>query len=193
MVPAGQQFYLHLYFRCVLEMTWQLVFEKHSRIECFHTFDWFDIQSSFLSFFSSFEKNKASLSWREAAIDFYLEAEVKGSLARSPRLNVYWPVICHMVCIFKCARMSWDHLRAASFSGWAEIESRPVFVLRGLGAFLMLAARLCTFQMFCAAYWISLVFSLLSEQIQHTDQHPFQMLSFFLFKVLMNNYSCELR
>lgn len=65
----------------------------------------------------SFEKKWVSLFWCEAAIDFYLEAEVKGSLARSARLNVYWPVICHMVCIFKCARMSWDHLKAASFSG----------------------------------------------------------------------------
>lgn len=81
-----------------LEMTWQLVFEKHSSIECFHTFDCFDIQSSFLYFFFfSFGKRWASLSWREVAIDFDLEAKVKGSLAR---LNVYWPGICHMVCIF---------------------------------------------------------------------------------------------
>lgn len=148
----------------------------------------FRAPSFFFIFFFSFEKRWASLSWCEVAIDFYLEAEVKGSLARSARLNVYWPVICHMVCIFKCARVSWDHLRAASFSGWAEIESRPVFILRGPCAFLMQAARSCMFQAFCSAYWISLAFSLLSEQIQHTDQHPFQMLRlyfcfcFFIFR-----------
>lgn len=46
-MPAGQQFFLHLDFCGVLEMTWQLVFEKHSSVKCFHAFDCFDIQSSF--------------------------------------------------------------------------------------------------------------------------------------------------
>lgn len=113
---------------------------KHLTFSCLWLFWYSEHLRFFLFFFFSFEKRWASLSWCEAAIDFYLKAEVKGSLARSARLNVYWPVICHMVCIFKCARMSWDHLRAASFSGWAEIESRPIFVLRDSGAFLMPAA-----------------------------------------------------
>lgn len=134
MVLAGQQFFLHLDFCGDLEMTWQLVFEKHSSVKCFHAFDCFAIQSSFpfsFLFFFSFEQRWVSSYWCEAAIDFYLEAEVKGALTRSSRLNVYWPIICDMVCIFKCVGMSWDHWRAASFSGWAEIEPRPVAVFGG--------------------------------------------------------------
>lgn len=123
-----------------------LCFEKHSSVKCFHAFDCFDIQRSFpfFFFFSSFEQRWVSSCRREAAIDFYLAAEVKGSLTTSSRLNVYWPIICDMVCIFKRVRMSWDHRRAASFSGGAEIEPRPVVVFGGfvcvsnarLGAFV---------------------------------------------------------
>lgn len=145
--------------------------------------------ASWFFFFFSFEKRWAALSWREAAIDFYLEAEVKGSLATSTRLNVYWPVICHMVCIFKCSRMSRDHLRAASFSGWAKIESRPVFVLRGPGAFLMLAAHSCTFQSFCSADWIFFcvcVFFVVWANSAHRSAAIWNAQSFFFF---LNNSS----
>lgn len=167
MVPAGQQFFLHLDFCDILEMNWQLVFEKHSSVKCFHSFDCFAIQSSFTFLFFSFEQRWVSSYWCEAAIDFYLEAEVKGSLTTSSRLNGYWPIICDMVCIFKCVRMSWDHW---SFSGWADIELRPVVVF---GGFVCVS--------FCRHIGFLLFYLCL---IEHTDQHPIQMLRVFSFSLL---------
>lgn len=118
------------------------------------------------SFFLSFEQRWVSSYWCEAAIDFYLEAEVKGSLTTSSGLNVYWPIICDMVCIFKCVRMGWDHWRAASFSGWAEIEPRPAVFGGAWGAFIYILDFFFLSLLSDSTYWsesnLKFVFFILS-------------------------------
>lgn len=167
-VPAGQQFYLHLDFfsfgndltTCIWKALKCKVF-THLIVLIFRA----------ASFFS-FEQRWVCSYWCQAAIDFYLEAEVKGALTTGSGLNVYWPFICDMVCIFKCVRMSWDHWRAASCPCGVEIEPRPVFILRVHVCFWHMGFLLCILGFF--SFFLCCL-------IQHTDQHPIGMLSCCFF------------
>lgn len=84
----------------------------------------FSTASFFFFFFLNFEERWVSLYWHEAAIDYWLEAEVKGALTTSTRLNVYWPVNVTRFAFLNAwrwasefLRLNWNWVRGPSLSG----------------------------------------------------------------------------